>query len=109
MTWPQRGTRKIVVDSEEHLWHYDACCTLCSKDVITAGKPNARYFLFIDPLTWGFEFRPRSVAEAIRWARKSGWSAESGPTRAMALNDATHEFEWLEPGQRHLNCRKEGA
>jgi hypothetical protein len=104
MAWPRRGTRKIVIDAEDFLWHYDACCPWCSNDVFTAGKAGVPYVLFIDPFPWGAEFRPRFIAAAIRWARQGGWSAESGPTRALALNDATQQFQWLEPGQRHLGC-----
>jgi len=104
VAWPKRGTRKIVVDGEDFVWHYDAHCMACSDDVFTAGKPGAPYVLFLDPFPWGFEFRPRNVAEAIRWARAAGWSAEKGPTRALALNEATSSFEWLPDGQRHLAC-----
>lgn len=107
MAWPKRGTRRIVVDGEEFVWHYDACCPWCSDDVFTAGKEGAPHVLFVDPFPWGFEFRPRNVAAAIRWARASGWTAEKGPTQALALNDKTERFEWLGPGQRHLCCLKD--
>ncbi len=107
MAWPKRGTRKIVVDQEEFVWHYDAHCPYCSDDVFTAGKEGAPFVLFIDPLAWAFEIRPRSVAAAIRWARKGGWSAEEGPTQAIALNHKTDEFQWLAPGQRHIGCPDE--
>lgn len=107
MAWPKRGTRKIVVDGEDFSWHYDACCPFCSSDVFTAGKQRAPYVLFIDPYPWGFEQRPGSIAAAIRWARKSGWSAENGPTRPMAFDDATQDFVWLRLDQRHLACLKE--
>ncbi len=106
MAWPKRGTRKIVVDGESFVWHYDGCCPFCSDDVVTAGKEGAPHVLFVDPFPWEFEFRPRNVAVAIRWARAAGWTAESGPTRALAFNDDTEKFEWLEPGQRHLGCPK---
>jgi hypothetical protein len=106
MAWPKRGTRKIVVDGEDFFWHYDACCPWCSDDVFTAGKSGAPYVLFIDPFPFApaFELGPRAVAEAIRWARANGWTAESGPTRALSLNEQTAQFEWLAEGQRHLAC-----
>ena len=107
MAWPKRGTRKIVVDDETFAWHYDACCVLCSKDVMTAGKQGSPHFLFIDPYPWSMEIRPRSVAAAIRWARTAGWTAEHGPTRAMALDDTTQQFRWLVGDQRHLACPKD--
>ena len=85
-------------------WCYDACCPWCSSDVFTAGKAGVPYVVFIDPFPWGFVFRPRDIAAAIRWARQAGWSAETGPTRALAFNDATQTFQWLAPGQRHSDC-----
>ena len=107
MAWPSRGTRKIVVDGEAFLWHYDAHCLACSNDVITAGRAALPFVLFIDPFPWDFEFRPKNVAWAIRWARSQGWSPEAGPTRALAFNEQTRELQWLPEGQRHLRCLKE--
>lgn len=107
MAWPKRGTRKIVIDGEDFVWHYDACCPFCSDDVLTAGKQSSPYVLFIDPFPWGMEIRPRSVAEAIRWARSEGWTPENGPTRAAALNDETQQFVWLLERHRHIGCLKE--
>jgi hypothetical protein len=107
MAWPKRGTRTIVVDGEPFAWHYDAHCVLCSDDVVTAGKQGSPHYLFIDPYPWGMEIRPRGVADAIRWARSEGWTAEHGPTRAVALDDSTQAFRWLAEGQRHLGCPKD--
>jgi hypothetical protein len=104
MAWPKRGTRSIVVDGESFLWHYSGHCQFCSDDVITAGKPGAPYVLFVDPLAWAFEFRPSSVAAALRWARAQGWSAENGPTRGVALGEKSEAWEWLPEGKRHLEC-----
>jgi len=107
MAWPKRGTRRIVVDGEEFAWHYDVHCVFCSDDVMTAGKQGAPYFLFIDPYSWSVEVRPRSVAAAIRWARATGWTAERGPTKAMAFDDKSQDFRWLAENQRHIACVKD--
>ena len=104
MAWPKRGTRRIVVDGEAFVWHYDACCPWCSKDVFTAGKEGQPFVLFIDPYPWEFELRPANVAAAIRWGRNHGWSAESGPTRALSFDATKSDFVWLDAGQRHLAC-----
>lgn len=66
MAWPKKGTRKIVVDHDEFLWHYDACCPRCNDDVFTAWKAGDPYVLFIDPFPWAAEIGPKHVAEAIR-------------------------------------------
>ncbi|MDY7030732.1 MAG: hypothetical protein SVY10_02350 [Thermodesulfobacteriota bacterium] len=104
MTWPKKGTRKLVIDNKDYLWHYDAHCPLCSSDVFTIGRPGKKFVLFIDPNPWGFELRPASVVAAITWALKKGWSPDSGPNRSIAWNDKTQEYEWLPDGKRHLAC-----
>ncbi len=104
MAWPKKGTRKIVVDQEEFLWHYDACCPTCSNDVFTAGKAGEPYVLFIDPYPWAVEIGPGYVAKAIRWAKMQGWSALKGPTRALSFDSDTEEFFWLQNDQRHAEC-----
>jgi hypothetical protein len=101
MAWPKRGTRKIRIEGEDFLWHYDAC-PCCSRDVITVGREGAPFVLFIDPYPNDFPLRPGSVASAIKWARAQGWSPESGPTRPLALDENTGAFVWLRPEQRHL-------
>lgn len=104
MAWPKKGTRKIVVDREEFLWHYDACCPWCSDDVFTAGKAGDPYVLFIDPFPWAAEIGPKYVAEAIQWARRNGWSSSDGPTRALSIDGTNKEFFWLNEGERHAKC-----
>jgi hypothetical protein len=105
MAWPKGGTRKITVDGQEFLWHYDACCVFCSDDVLTAGKEGTPYVLFIDPFPVSMDMGPRGVASAIRWARQQGWTPDRGPTRAMTLDDDTQAFRWLGDGQRHAVCK----
>lgn len=102
MAWPKRGTRRIVVDGEAFAWHSGTID--CGDVVFTAGKPGVPYVLFIDPLPWPAP-PPAHVAAAIRYARAQGWSAESGPTRAVAFSEATQTFEWLPEGHRHLAQR----
>ncbi|MCW1885640.1 hypothetical protein OKA04_12950 [Luteolibacter flavescens] len=92
------------MDGSTFLWHYSAHCPLCSADVFTVGREGQPFVLFIDPRPWEFEIRPASVVAAIRWALAEGWTPEKGPTRAMAHNDMTHQFEWLPDGERHLKC-----
>ena len=104
MAWPKRGTRKIVVEGEEFLWHYDACCPWCSDDVLTAGKAGQGHVLFIDPFPHSAEIGPKYVAQSIKWALSQGWSAENGPTQALSINIETEEFFWLKEGERHAKC-----
>lgn len=102
MAWPKRGTRKLHIDGENFLWHYDACCIWCSDDVFTIGQSEARYVLYLDPLSY-LEHKPSSIVTAIRWALSNGWSPENGPNRGMALNNDTGEFVWLPDEARHLH------
>lgn len=101
MAWPKKGTRKLVIDGEAYLWHYDAHCPLCSTDVFTIGQAGKPFVLYIDPYPWEFEMRPATVAKAARWALNNGWNPATGPTRALFWNEATHDFEWLPDGERH--------
>lgn len=101
MAWPSKGTKKLVIDGETYLWHYDAHCPFCSNDVFTVGQAGKRFVLYIDPFPWAFEMRPALVVKAARWALEKGWRAEAGPTQAMAWNEEIHDFEWLPEGCRH--------
>jgi hypothetical protein len=91
MAWPRKGTHKIVVDGTPLLWHYP----LCSNAVITVGTEGDRFYLYIDPFPWNFEFRPASIADAIRWAVANEWTSHGGPTRAMAFDDNLKRNVWL--------------
>ena len=105
MAWPKKGTRKLVVDGNDYLWHYNGHCPLCSSDVFTIGQAGDKFVLYIDPFPWEFELRPASVVTAIQWALNKGWTSEFGPTRAMAWNDSSHKFQWLLDGERHFICK----
>ena len=105
MAWPKKGTRKLVVDGKNYLWHYSGHCPLCSSDVFTIGRAGDRFVLYIDPFPWEFEMRPKSIVTAIKWALNKGWTSEFGPTRAMSSDGSDHKFKWLLDGQRHLICK----
>lgn len=107
MAWPKKGTRELTINAKKYLWHYSGHCPLCSSDVFTIGQSGKPFVLYIDPFPWGFELRPSSVVNAVKWAIDKGWSPDSGPTRALAWNDGTKKFEWLPDGERHLNCKFE--
>ncbi len=106
MAWPKKGTRKITVNGIEYLWHFSAGCPCCSDAVFTVGIEGKAYVLFIDPFPHNFEIKPSSIADALGWAVKNGWTPENGPTRGMALDDKTGSFVWLADGQRHLHCNR---
>lgn len=47
--------------------------------------------LRIDPFPWDFEIRPRSVAEAIRFALNHGWSPDApGPALYLSFRDGAY-------------------
>jgi len=104
MAWPKKETRKIVIDGDDFLWHYDACCPWCSDDVYTAGQSGQPYVLFIDPYPYAATIGPGYVAKAIMWAILQGWSTSKGPTKSMSIVSETEEFFWLEDGERHAKC-----
>jgi hypothetical protein len=108
MPWPKKGTRKIIVDGVEYLWHYSAHCPMCSDDVFTVGIQGNPYVLFIDPFPYNFELKPSCVANAIRWATNNGWTPNKGPTRAMSM-DSDSNFIWLSEGERHLRCQNQSG
>lgn len=102
MAWPKKGTHKIVVDGTSFLWHYSGHCPSCSNAVITVGVEGDRFYLYVYPFPWNFEFRPAAIADAIRWAIANDWTSYAGPTRAMAFDDKLNCNVWLPDGARHL-------
>ncbi|QIF02049.1 hypothetical protein [Roseimicrobium sp. ORNL1] len=99
MAWPKKGTRKIVVDGVEWLWHYSAHCYLCSNDVVTVGQAGSPHHLFFDTFSRDFEHTPGHVAASLRWALSQGWNPTNGGDRAMTAKE--NSFEWLPEGWRH--------
>ena len=99
MAWPKKGTRKLVVDQAEWLYHYDAHCELCSDDCVTVGQLGQPHYLFLDTFSYYFNHTPRHVVDSIRWAVAAGWSPEFGPDRGLTATESG--FEWLPPGHRH--------
>ncbi|MBX2848361.1 MAG: hypothetical protein KTR16_08575 [Acidiferrobacterales bacterium] len=104
MAWPKRGTRKIVVDDVEYLWHYDAHCIWCSDDVFTVGQAGRPSVLYIDSFVFGEEIRPKNIAESIKWAVSQGWSPDSSSSMGMSRTHDAKEFYWLPEGVRHRDC-----
>ena len=102
MAWPKKGTHKIVVDGTLFHWHYSGHCPSCCNAVITVGIEGDRFYLYVDPFPWNFEFRPAAIADAIRWAIANDWTSCAGPTRAMAFDDKLNCNVWLPDGARHL-------
>ncbi|MEO1333807.1 MAG: hypothetical protein AAFV32_09845 [Myxococcota bacterium] len=103
MAWPKKGTRKVTVDGIDYLWHFSGHCLLCSEKVITIGREGAPFVLFLDPYAWHFEFRPRSVVEAVKWATSKGWSVVDGPTRSLSVGE-DGRFLWLTGPGSHRSC-----
>jgi len=104
MAWPKRGTRKIVVDGVEYLWHYDAHCIFCSEDVFTVGQAGKPSVLYIDSYVFGEEIRPKNIADSIKWAGSQGWNPESAVSKNMSKKLETDGFYWLPKGIRHWTC-----
>jgi|GEM_PF-1960057 len=99
MAWPKKGTRKLVIDQAEWLYHYDACCELCSDDCVTVGQLGQPHYLFLDPFSYYFNHTPRHVVDSIRWALAARWSPALGPDRGLTATEIG--FEWLPLGHRH--------
>ena len=104
MTWPKRGTRKIVVDGVEYLWHFDAHCLWCSNGLFTVGQPGKPCVLYINAAVFGEEIRLKNVALSIKWAVSEGWSPEQTPSRSMSRNYETEEFYWVSSDLKHGSC-----
>ncbi|MGE0328632.1 MAG: hypothetical protein AB7S68_40330 [Polyangiaceae bacterium] len=93
MAWPKKGTRKLVVDGVEFMWHRKECCECTAGVPFLMGKSGGRYVLRVEVID--LEIRPRDYARAMRWALANGWSAEAGPDRRLRFNDETETFEWI--------------
>ncbi len=104
MAWPKRGTRKIVVNGIEYLWHYDAHCIYCSDDVFTVGQAGKPSVLYIDSYVFGEEVRPKNIALSIKWAVEQGWSPDDSVSRNMSKKLDGNGFYWLPNGVKHWTC-----
>ena len=100
MAWPKRGTRKLIIDGIEWLYHYDAHCEFCSADSVTVGQLGQPHYLFLDTFSRHFDNTPRHACDSIRWATANGWSPAWGPDRALSATESG--FEWLPHGYRHF-------
>lgn len=103
MTWPKKDTRKINVNGMDFLWHLSGNTVDTKETVITTGRQNGKFFLFIDPYPWEFEIRPADIAKAVQWAAGKGWTAENGPNRHMAWSSKEKSFIWLPEGKKFLH------
>ena len=93
VTWPKRGTRKLVVDGVTWLCHYDACCAECSHDKVTLGRENHPHYLFIDTQSYYFDYTPSLIVAALKWALTWGWTSEHGPNDTVLPTE--DGFEWV--------------
>jgi hypothetical protein len=96
-----RARRKIVVDGEPYEW----CLRDNSIDkreeqhiAVYAAATN-RQTLYLDPYVWEFEIRPRTVADAIRFALGIGWTPKS-PGPPIYLGFRGEQFFRLPDGVR---------
>jgi hypothetical protein len=94
MAWPKNGTRKLIIDGVEWLWHFSGHCHECSADMVTVGQSGAPYHLFLDPLKGYFEHTPGHVSRSLRWALSQGWNPTHGGDRTMIAVDQD-AFQWL--------------
>lgn len=107
MAWPRRGTRKLVVDGVEWLWHYSAHCYLCSNDVVAVGQPGRPHHLFLDTFARHFEHTPGHVTASLLWALAQGWNPTNGGDRALTATEQS--FQWLPDGWRHCTDQFNGS
>lgn len=100
MAWPKKHTRKMVVNGDSYQWHRSRKSLYVGDDRITVGTSNGRFFLFIDPFPHDLVMRPGTIADAIRWAVKNGWTPDDGPTRQLTYLSEAAGFMWLPEGAR---------
>jgi hypothetical protein len=77
----KKSIRKLHVDGEDYLWVL-AGNTIdgVRESHIAVFLDTRRQRLLLDPYSWHFEIRPRTIADAIRFALEEGWKPEeSGP------------------------------
>ncbi len=107
MAWPKRGTRKLIIDGVDWLYHYDAHCMFCSADSVTVGRLGHTHYLYLDTFSQHFDHAPRHIVSSIRWATLNGWSPATGPDRALTATE--DGFQWLPQGHRHLADKFSGS
>ena len=75
----------------------------CGKCSITIGKSEAKFLLHLDPFVWNTTITPSSIRDVILWAKSEGWSAELGPTKALAYSAEAESYIWLPDGIKYLH------
>lgn len=94
--------RKIHLVGESFLWHLSGNDIECGKCLITIGKSDGRFVLYLDPLVWDTTITPSTIREVILWAKAKGWSPELVPTKALADSAEGGSYVWLPNGIKHL-------
>jgi|RhiMetdeSRZDD1v2_1073273.scaffolds.fasta_scaffold744297_2 hypothetical protein len=71
--------RSIVVDNEPYEWVLRHNSLFVDSDRhIAVYSPSAKgQTLYLDPYAWEFEVRPKTIAEAIRFALSIGWTPKA--------------------------------
>jgi hypothetical protein len=90
MTHTQK--RKIVVNDIKYEWCIRGNHIWKDTDHITIYKDDPSKTgtaLYLDPFPWGLEIRPRTIANAIRFALRNNWNPEQKgkPIRIGYVND----------------------
>ena len=77
MAFPKKHTREIIVNDQTYLWHLRKNDLYWGWHHITIRhKQVAGQILFIDPYSWHFEVRPRSIREGILFALENNWNPQ---------------------------------
>ena len=82
--------RKIVVNGTAYEWCLRGNKIWRDTDHITIYSPTSTGApIYLDPYPWGLEIRPRTIADAIKFALKNGWEPEKKgrPFRIGYLHD----------------------
>jgi hypothetical protein len=98
----RKTLRRIVVDGQPFQW-------LLPWNSLEFGTVHLSVFaekrtqpLRIDPYPWNFEIRPATIANAIRFALRNGWTpAVPGPDFHIAFHEG--EFIVLPPGIKFVH------
>jgi hypothetical protein len=90
--------RKIVVDNVQYEWCIRGNSIWGPKSKITIYEKGVNgATLYIDPIPWEFEIRPKFVMEAIRFATKNDWSSKTNG-KPMKLGYIESRFVVLPEG-----------
>ena len=93
--------RKIVVDDEPYEWVLrDNSLSANGDRHVTVYSPSKTgQTLYVDPYAWEFDVRPKTVADAIRFALSIGWTPTSvAPPMYLGFRDT--QFFRLPEGVR---------